>query len=1144
MIVTDRQLLQRFAEHHEGAAFEALLTRHGPLVLNLCRRLLRDAQAAEDAFQATFLVLARRAGCIRQPESLGSWLYGVAYRVAGKLRRATQRRREQLDSPPLASLPAPAFDPLALVVWQELSGVLDDALHQLPEKYRVPLVLCCLEGQTQSEAARALNWPRASLVSRLDRAKELLRQRLAGSGVALSTSLLVGALTEQAQATLPAGLATRTAKTAVLLQLGSELGGGGPPATVLNLVDGMMRAMLLTKLKYAALTLFAVGLACLGLGLLGREALAERPAPEVAAAPPAPEERPVAAEKDQDPLPAGALARIGSIRFRHGSAVRELAFAPDGKTLFSGGYGAPIRMWELATGKELRTFGGPDDDYVRLALSPDGRLVAGVPWHYVRNDRGWTHQFLAPHVWETATGKEIGVLGGPQEGAFDIVFSDDGKLLATTGRDDKSIHIWDATTCKELRRIPAAALSIALSPGGKLLAAGTDKVTRLWDVASGKELKQLPQLASGRHALAFTPNGKLLLSAGKEVSVFDINDGKEVCKFPAGGRINSLPPFLLAPDGQTALTAAQMSVVVWDVATGKELRRLDHGEAAATTDRVMGMAFAPDGKRIATSARGRGVSLWDAATGRHLARIDAGISTVEIMAFSPDSKVLAAGSDSVLRLWDATTGKEAGPAPVTSRGIYNQSLAGQALVVAQGHADGSISVREQLSGKEIRHLEGHKNGLHTLVLSPDGRTVAASFYMRVARLYDVTSGKVLGEWDRSMLFEGFSPDSKLLLVNELPEGQLALYDVATARPVQRFPTRGNWPQFTPDGRYLATVFGERADEGGARTRARQTIRLYSPETGRELASIPAGGHRPAFSMDSAMVATVDYSADFNSYVIALHELATQKPRLQVQRKLTGPLTPSVLALSADYRVLAAGDEKDIRLWDLATGKELEPWRGHRARIGRLEFSADGRFLTSTSADTTALMWDVAALRAKLPLPRRQLSERECASCWADLAGGDPQRAYQAVWSLAAAPEQSLPFLEKALPPVPRTEPEQIKRLIKDLEEGNFEARKKAAAELEKLAELAEPALRRVLAEKPNLEMRQRVERLLEPLEGPRLTSGDRLRASRAIEVLERLDGPEARRLLHKLSEGAPGALLTRIARSALTRLEARGVVRP
>ena len=185
------------------------------------------------------------------------------------------------------------------------------------------------------------------------------------------------------------------------------------------------------------------------------------------------------------------------------------------------------------------------------------------------------------------------------------------------------------------------------------------------------------------------------------------------------------------------------------------------------------------------------------------------------------------------------------------------------------------------------------------------------------------------------------------------------------------------------------------------------------------------------------------------------------------------------------------------------------------------------------------MWDVARLRAKLELPQRKLSERECASCWADLAGADSDRAYRSLWRLVAAPEQSVPLLEKMLSPVPRTEPEKVKQLIKDLEDRKLPVRNQAAAELEKLAELAEPALRRVLAEKPSLDLRQRIERLLEPLEGPRVDSPERLRTMRAIEVLDRLDHPEAKKLLAKLAGGAPEAFRTCAARAALTRLGAR-----
>jgi RNA polymerase sigma factor (sigma-70 family) len=171
---TDSQLLERFAGQQDEAAFAALVRRHGPMVLAVCRRILRDAHDADDAFQATFLVLVRKASVIARPELLGNWLYGVAHRVAVKARAKAARRSEhERRAPALASA-----DPTAEVTKHELRAVLDAELRQLPEKYRAPLVLCYLEGKTNAQAARLLGWPTGSISGRLARARELLRERL------------------------------------------------------------------------------------------------------------------------------------------------------------------------------------------------------------------------------------------------------------------------------------------------------------------------------------------------------------------------------------------------------------------------------------------------------------------------------------------------------------------------------------------------------------------------------------------------------------------------------------------------------------------------------------------------------------------------------------------------------------------------------------------------------------------------------------------------------------------------------------------------------------------------------------------------------------------------------------------------------
>src|SRR5215472_6015997 len=182
---SDRELLDCFVQRRDDAAFAALVRRHGPMVLSVCRRVLRHAQDTEDAFQATFLVLARKAARLRRPELLANWLYGVAYRTAQHARERSARRHQRERE--AASMPAPTTDPESPQL--ELRRVLDEELHRLPEKYRLPLVLCYLEGKTNKEAACLLGWPSGSMAHRLERGRDLLRERLGARLAATPLSL-------------------------------------------------------------------------------------------------------------------------------------------------------------------------------------------------------------------------------------------------------------------------------------------------------------------------------------------------------------------------------------------------------------------------------------------------------------------------------------------------------------------------------------------------------------------------------------------------------------------------------------------------------------------------------------------------------------------------------------------------------------------------------------------------------------------------------------------------------------------------------------------------------------------------------------------------------------------------------------------
>src|SRR5207249_4451809 len=181
----DAQLLKRFAADHDETAFAALVQRHGPMVLGVCRRVLQDAHAAEDAFQATFLVLVRRARSIARPELLGNWLYGVAYRTAVRAKQNAARRNAYERQ----AMPMLTAEPTQEVARREVMAVLDEEMNRLPEKYRAPLVLCYLEGCTNEEAARQLGHPTGSMSGLLSRGRELLRKRLTRRGVLVSAGL-------------------------------------------------------------------------------------------------------------------------------------------------------------------------------------------------------------------------------------------------------------------------------------------------------------------------------------------------------------------------------------------------------------------------------------------------------------------------------------------------------------------------------------------------------------------------------------------------------------------------------------------------------------------------------------------------------------------------------------------------------------------------------------------------------------------------------------------------------------------------------------------------------------------------------------------------------------------------------------------
>lgn len=260
----DGQLLEAFISHRDAAAFEALVRRHGPMVLGVCRRILRDPHDAEDAFQATFLVLARKAASVSPRERVGNFLYGVAHTTAIRARAANSKRRSRERL--MRNLPEPEAVPTHLR--DDLQQFLDDELARLPDKYRVPIVLCDLEGRTRRDVARQLRIPEGTLSSRLTTARRLLAKRLARYGLAVSGGALAAVLSPSVtSAGVSASLAKVTAEAAMLIAAG-QTATGLISVPVAALTEGVVKAMLLTKLKSITAVMLVVASLCGAAGLI------------------------------------------------------------------------------------------------------------------------------------------------------------------------------------------------------------------------------------------------------------------------------------------------------------------------------------------------------------------------------------------------------------------------------------------------------------------------------------------------------------------------------------------------------------------------------------------------------------------------------------------------------------------------------------------------------------------------------------------------------------------------------------------------------------------------------------------------------------------------------------------------------------
>ena len=650
---------------------------------------------------------------------------------------------------------------------------------------------------------------------------------------------------------------------------------------------------------------------------------------------------PVTLGAKPDPVAAAEAARQEGRKARivpqlgHTSSVTSIAISPDGRTALSGGgvTDNTLRLWDLASGREIRKFEGHSDFVHSVAFSPDGKTALSGGTGAVTLGPG---ELI---LWDLASGREIRKFEGHTETVNSVAFAPDGKT-ALSGSADKTLRLWDLATGREIRKLeghPAAVSSVAIAPDGKtaLSAGGCEKYDaieawrcvkksslRLWDLASGREIRTFEGHSDQINSVAFSPDGKTALSASTYANPSDTHE-----------------------------------FILWDLASGRKIRTFE-----GHSDNVNSVAIAPDGKTALSGSWDHTVRLWDSASGREIRKFEGHPSWVSSVVFSPDGKTALSGDgdvlgqgDHALRLWDLASGREIRKFEGHSAGVSSVAFAPDGSTALSG--SDTLRLWDLASGREIGKFEGHSGWVDSVAFSPAGKTALSGGGDGALRLYDLASGreiKKFGEdWGR-VGSVAFSPDGKTALSGNCDEkdgictkGSMRLWDLASGREIKKFerhPGSVNSVAFSQDGK--TALSGGNLDNN--------TMRLWDLAGGSEIEKFE--GHIGAVNSVAFAPDGKTALSGSDDSTLKLWDLASGR----LIRKFFGyPDGVNSVAIAPDGKTaLSGGAGNTLRLWDLASGSEIRQFFGHSSWVNSVAIAPDGKTALSGSVDGTIRLWNL------------------------------------------------------------------------------------------------------------------------------------------------------------------------------------------